>query len=422
MQVRIDICLNKAACYKRLRRNADDTRSVVLECTEALELRSSNVRALYRRAEAYMELGDLERAAIDIKQALGVEPDHVPLKSLRARLREQQKQADAHDEGLFKTMIRKHAAGVGNDAGSASSAANARDAEAWPAAAADARAGDAAASSGAGASDRCDGAAVPPAQDGALRGPADPAGVPAANSGHTGADSAGSAALLAAAAEAVAAGCGGGSIRGFCDGSIGVRGGWEGSEADGEIGDGEPGATAAGAVTAVRAVDDETDGEQEEDGLDAGEGSTASSAGAPGLAATSEDGDGLGAPTGHAPLAHDARQRWGFVGTLKRRAGALSRAISARSGTLRQASICAAAVGASLGLAALGVFQFGARGQVSGRGQTGPGEGGAEAVEFRDMDDMLQRGMGPLYGPDLPPVMGPPPPPPIGPEKPPSLH
>ena len=108
---------------------------------------------------------------------------------------------------------------------------------------------------------------------------------------------------------------------------------------------------------------------------------------------------------------------------MRKRAGALFQAISARSGSLRQARICAVAVGASLGVAALGVlaFQVGARGQAPARGQTGLGAGRAEAVALLDMDDMLQRGMGPMYGPDLPPVMGPPPPPPVGPEKPPSL-
>ena len=41
MQLRVDLCLNKAACYKRLRRHADDVRSIVRECSEALEASGS---------------------------------------------------------------------------------------------------------------------------------------------------------------------------------------------------------------------------------------------------------------------------------------------------------------------------------------------------------------------------------------------
>lgn len=41
-----------------------------------LELDSRNVKALYRRAQAYIHLVDLDLAEIDIKKALEIEPDN----------------------------------------------------------------------------------------------------------------------------------------------------------------------------------------------------------------------------------------------------------------------------------------------------------------------------------------------------------
>ncbi|KAF9590088.1 hypothetical protein IFM89_030669 [Coptis chinensis] len=41
-----------------------------------LELASTNVKALYRRAQAYIQLADLDLAEIDIKKALEIEPNN----------------------------------------------------------------------------------------------------------------------------------------------------------------------------------------------------------------------------------------------------------------------------------------------------------------------------------------------------------
>lgn len=41
-----------------------------------LELDSRNVKALYRRAQAYINLVDLDLAEMDIKKALEIEPDN----------------------------------------------------------------------------------------------------------------------------------------------------------------------------------------------------------------------------------------------------------------------------------------------------------------------------------------------------------
>lgn len=41
-----------------------------------LELDSANVKALYRRAQAYMNMADLDLAEFDIKKALEIDPDN----------------------------------------------------------------------------------------------------------------------------------------------------------------------------------------------------------------------------------------------------------------------------------------------------------------------------------------------------------
>lgn len=45
-------------------------------CLQVLELESTNVKALYRRAQAYMNLADLDLAELDIKKALEIDPDN----------------------------------------------------------------------------------------------------------------------------------------------------------------------------------------------------------------------------------------------------------------------------------------------------------------------------------------------------------
>lgn len=43
---------------------------------KVLELESINVKALYRRAQAYMNMADLDLAEFDIKKALELDPNN----------------------------------------------------------------------------------------------------------------------------------------------------------------------------------------------------------------------------------------------------------------------------------------------------------------------------------------------------------
>ncbi|GJS35904.1 peptidyl-prolyl cis-trans isomerase FKBP65-like protein [Tanacetum coccineum] len=45
-------------------------------CTKVLEIESKNVKALYRMAQAYIDLVDLDHAKLDIKKALEIDLDN----------------------------------------------------------------------------------------------------------------------------------------------------------------------------------------------------------------------------------------------------------------------------------------------------------------------------------------------------------
>ncbi|CAG5128409.1 unnamed protein product [Candidula unifasciata] len=70
--------LNLAACQMKVANH----KSVITNCTEALKLDKSNVKALYRRAQAYLACGDKKEARTDLKQALKIEPKNGAVSSL----------------------------------------------------------------------------------------------------------------------------------------------------------------------------------------------------------------------------------------------------------------------------------------------------------------------------------------------------
>lgn len=49
---------------------------IILRCIQVLETESRNVKALYRRAQAYVQLADLDLAELDIKKALEIDPNN----------------------------------------------------------------------------------------------------------------------------------------------------------------------------------------------------------------------------------------------------------------------------------------------------------------------------------------------------------
>ena len=64
--VRLKCALNLASCYLRLGEHADAAR----ECSEVLEAQPGNRKALYRRGQAHLALGEHARAIADLQKAL----------------------------------------------------------------------------------------------------------------------------------------------------------------------------------------------------------------------------------------------------------------------------------------------------------------------------------------------------------------
>ncbi|KAF3327741.1 peptidyl-prolyl isomerase-like isoform X1 [Carex littledalei] len=101
--LKISCNLNNAACKLKLR----DYKQTEKLCTKVLELDGKNVKALYRRAQAYMNLADLDLAEIDIKKALEIDPDNRDVKLEYKTLKEKVKEYNRKDKQLYSKMFAK---------------------------------------------------------------------------------------------------------------------------------------------------------------------------------------------------------------------------------------------------------------------------------------------------------------------------
>ncbi|KAG6478260.1 hypothetical protein ZIOFF_061695 [Zingiber officinale] len=96
--------LNNAACKLKLK-NYKEAEKL---CTKVLELESRNVKALYRRAQAYIQLADLDLAELDIKKALEIDPENrdvkIEYKALKEKVREYNKKEAKFYGNIFAKM------------------------------------------------------------------------------------------------------------------------------------------------------------------------------------------------------------------------------------------------------------------------------------------------------------------------------
>ncbi|XP_073139238.1 peptidyl-prolyl cis-trans isomerase FKBP62 [Henckelia pumila] len=76
-------------------------------CTKVLELESTNVKALYRRAQTYMHVADLDLAERDIKKALEIYPDNMEVKLGYKTLKEKAKEYNKKDVMFYGNMFAK---------------------------------------------------------------------------------------------------------------------------------------------------------------------------------------------------------------------------------------------------------------------------------------------------------------------------
>ncbi|CAL5000999.1 unnamed protein product [Urochloa decumbens] len=102
-QLKISCNLNNAACKLKLKEYKEAEKL----CTKVLELDSQNVKALYRRAQAYIQLADLELAEADIKKALEIDPDNRDVKLEYRTLKEKIKEHNKKDAKFYSNMFAK---------------------------------------------------------------------------------------------------------------------------------------------------------------------------------------------------------------------------------------------------------------------------------------------------------------------------
>uniref|UniRef100_A0A0D3D4S8 peptidylprolyl isomerase n=1 Tax=Brassica oleracea var. oleracea TaxID=109376 RepID=A0A0D3D4S8_BRAOL len=90
--------LNDAACKLKLQ----DYKQL---CTKVFELESANVKALYRRAQAYMELADFDLAEFDVKKALEIDPNNREGKVEQRRLKEKMKEFNKKEAKFLREHV-----------------------------------------------------------------------------------------------------------------------------------------------------------------------------------------------------------------------------------------------------------------------------------------------------------------------------
>ncbi|KAG7537102.1 Tetratricopeptide repeat [Arabidopsis suecica] len=95
--------LNDAACKLKLK----DYKEAAKLSTKVLEMDSRNVKAMYRRAHAYMETADLDLAELDIKKALEIDPDNKEVKIEYKKLKEKVKEYNKKDAKFYSNMLSK---------------------------------------------------------------------------------------------------------------------------------------------------------------------------------------------------------------------------------------------------------------------------------------------------------------------------
>ncbi|KAJ3681216.1 hypothetical protein LUZ60_015705 [Juncus effusus] len=101
--LKISCNLNNAACKLKLK----DYKQAEKLCTKVLELESTNVKALFRRAQAYSNLADFDLAEIDIKKALEIDPDNKDVKLEYKKLKEKVKEYNKKDAKFYGNIFAK---------------------------------------------------------------------------------------------------------------------------------------------------------------------------------------------------------------------------------------------------------------------------------------------------------------------------
>nr|XP_018625121.1 peptidyl-prolyl cis-trans isomerase FKBP65-like isoform X2 [Nicotiana tomentosiformis] len=100
--LRLSCYLNNAACKLKIGEHQEASKL----CSKVIEYDPCNVKALFRRAQAYLRINELEKAEIDITKALEVDPNNSrDVKLMYKELKKKQKQYTQHEVEIFSTML-----------------------------------------------------------------------------------------------------------------------------------------------------------------------------------------------------------------------------------------------------------------------------------------------------------------------------
>ncbi|KAH6763356.1 rotamase FKBP 1 [Perilla frutescens var. hirtella] len=101
--LKVSCKLNNAACKLKLK-NYKEAEKL---CTEVLKADGKNVKALCRRAQAYINLVELELAKNDIKKALEIDPNNRDVKSEYKILMDKVKEYNRKDAQFYGSIFSK---------------------------------------------------------------------------------------------------------------------------------------------------------------------------------------------------------------------------------------------------------------------------------------------------------------------------
>jgi len=100
-QIRVSCWLNRAACSLKL----NDFQGAIKLCSQVLDIEFHNVKALYRRAQAYMETADFFSAELDIKKALETDPQNREVKLIQKNLKQLKAESNKRESKLYINMF-----------------------------------------------------------------------------------------------------------------------------------------------------------------------------------------------------------------------------------------------------------------------------------------------------------------------------
>ncbi|XP_032238868.2 FK506-binding protein-like [Nematostella vectensis] len=104
-QLRNACYLNLAACQGKLHQNEH----VIANCSKVLQSEDTNIKALYRRAQAYLELDEIDKSREDIEKALQVDPGNTAVRDLMSTLKQKKRTQDAVLTRALAPMFRSDA-------------------------------------------------------------------------------------------------------------------------------------------------------------------------------------------------------------------------------------------------------------------------------------------------------------------------